>query len=281
MRSLFWSETSGNVCWWGDASTWIGAWERDSERQGIYVSARQSMVAFVLEGELLVELGPRRLTTSVARGGALVVNERTPFSYTMSSGSRLVVTETALVSSALGARAISPDRLPRRAAAVLARAWNRPDQLAKLGAFASDVARSSSGAVLQFEPVFNTERVLAVKRYLEAHFHEPLRLHAVAARFHMSHFYLSRAFTLTTGISPKVYLSALRREHFLRSLLASERRRSLASLALDAGFDDYAAFCRWTRSHFGRAPSRLLDAGEIDQLCTTRDELGGATLRAQ
>lgn len=259
MERLSWSEAAGNVCWWGDANTWVGAWEREHPRQGIYVSARPSMVAFVLDGELAVELGPRRHAVNVVRGGALVVHERTPLRYTMAGGTRLLMTEaTTIGAPGLGARYVAPGRVARRMAELLARVWGRPELHAGLTEAASELGASGAGTRLAFEPVHNTERLLAVKRYLEAHFQEPLRLREVARRFHMNHFYLSRAFALTTGVAPKVFVSALRREHFLRSLLASARSRSLTTLALDAGFDDYAAFCRWVKKELGAAPSQLL-----------------------
>jgi methylphosphotriester-DNA--protein-cysteine methyltransferase len=95
----------------------------------------------------------------------------------------------------------------------------------------------------------------------------------------MDAFYLSRGFTRSIGVTPKCFLQALRREHFLRSLLSTAGRRRLTALAFDAGFDDYAAFCRFVRRELGTPPSGLL-AEQTDQVLPSQPAPAAVACRA-
>jgi AraC-like DNA-binding protein len=260
MQRLSWREPHGEVSWSSLCGRWFGAWERREAYAGLYASSRQSMIAFLLDGEVDIELGPRRLGLGLRAGDALLIQRRTPFRYRMAAGTRLVVTELAGVhDEGLGLHRLPARRLPRGMSNLYARAWDDRAAMQRLGERGHE-ARALEARVLPFEPVHNSARILGVKRHLDMRYQEPLRLREVARAFGMDRFYLSREFAKTVGFAPMAYLQALRREHFLRALVADDRS-SLTRLALDAGFGDYPTFCRRMRRELGVTPSALQHSG--------------------
>ena len=120
------------------------------------------------------------------------------------------------------------------------------------------VARAIPRGLVPLETRHTTALMLAVKRYLEAHYALPLDLALLASRFGVDRYYLVRAYTRNFGLSPIAYANALRIEHFVWSLLEDAAPGKLVELAGDAGFGDYSTFCRRIRDRFGRAPSELV-----------------------
>src|SRR5262245_47954306 len=94
MRQISWPEAHGSVAWHQADGRWLGAWERERERAGVFASARGSMVAFVLDGAMEVDRGAGSM--SLRPGDALLIRGRPPFRYHMDPRTRLFVTEAAI-----------------------------------------------------------------------------------------------------------------------------------------------------------------------------------------
>jgi AraC-like DNA-binding protein len=258
MQRIVWSDSAGEVSWERVEESWLGRWERRCERTGHYASAQRSMVGAVLAGEMEVRLGPGGPGAVLRAGDALVIHAGTPFSYCMASGTRLTMTDIAQPNSAatdLGVVHIPHATLPRPEARALADGARAIGALMRL---ARDGTWHARGELVPLAMSHSTRPILRVKRHFDLHFREPLRVRDVATAFRLDPFYLTRHFRRVVGLSPKPYLQWLRFEYFLRSLLATPR--PILELALDAGFPDYATFCRRLRLMFGVPPSQLLHA---------------------
>jgi AraC-like DNA-binding protein len=123
----------------------------------------------------------------------------------------------------------------------------------------ANAALAAVNGVSCLEPIHNTPLMHAIKRELEAQYTEPVRIADLAARHHLDTHYLIRGFRRNFGFTPLAYVQFLRREHFLWELMRPDRRH-LLELAVEAGFGDYATFCRKLRGLCGRPPSQLLSA---------------------
>jgi AraC-like DNA-binding protein len=255
LRGLRWKTKDGVSRWFHRGERWVGAYESWRLRQGVYVSGKGPMMAFVLGGTVTSVMGPSRSRHVLRAGDALYIEARTPFAFD-SDTARMLITEVDRAPGAeLGLRRVPNAALPARVREWMRTAWGKPDDVLQAREMATASA-DACGAWTPFPSVHNTQRLLAVKRHLDETFTENVRLEDVARRFKLDPFYLSRAFSLTTGISPKFFVQALRIEHFLRAALAPSTR-SLTRLALEAGATDYSAFCRWTKQRYGAAPSEL------------------------
>lgn len=110
-----------------------------------------------------------------------------------------------------------------------------------------------------------TQRVDAVKRYIENHSAEPLDRAALAAvaGFSVPHFH--RVFSQQVGESPGVYIRRVRMERAGRKLRMGAV--DITEVALAAGYDSHASFARAFKRHFGLCPSdfRQLNCNEATQ----------------
>lgn len=256
LQGLGWASKDAATRWFARGNRWVGAYESCRERQGVYVSAKGSMLAFVLEGSVTTVLGPSRERRTLGAGDALYIEARTPFGFDLNAARMLITQLDREPGPELGLRHIQKEALPERVREWARCTWGNPDELL----LAEEMANASADARGEWSPfpsIHNTQRMLAVKRHLDETYTEGVRLEDVARRFKMDPFYLSRSFSQTTGISPKFFVQALRLEHFMRSAIVAGTR-SLTRLALEAGASDYSAFCRWTKQRYGLAPSELL-----------------------
>lgn len=256
LQGLGWASEDGATRWFARGNRWVGAYESCRERQGVYVSGKGSMLAFVLEGSVTTVLGPSRERRKLSAGDALYIEARTPFGFDLDTARMLITEVDRDPLPELGLRHIPNDALPERVREWARSAWANPDMLI-LAHEMANASADSRGVWSPFPSIHNTQRMLAVKRHLDETYTEGVRLEDVARRFKMDPFYLSRAFSQTTGISPKFFVQALRLEHFMRSAIVAGTR-SLTRLALEAGASDYSAFCRWTKQRYGLSPSELL-----------------------
>ncbi len=94
--------------------------------------------------------------------------------------------------------------------------------------------------------------VARAARYLAAHMHEDVSLDELSAAVGISKFYLCRAFSRDSGLTPHAYLNHLRAYH-AETLLAGGM--SAADVAVSVGFGDYSTFFRTFRKIIGRTPT--------------------------
>jgi AraC-like DNA-binding protein len=102
------------------------------------------------------------------------------------------------------------------------------------------------------------EPYLAVKRYLDESFPEPVTLAGLARRIPCSAPHFSAEFKRHFGIAPIEYVIKLRL-HCARMLLA-DRAQSIASVARAVGYDDENQLSRLFRRHYGSSPRSLRKA---------------------
>lgn len=94
--------------------------------------------------------------------------------------------------------------------------------------------------------------MLRAKAFLEAHFHEPLALNAIARALKVSPFHLSHVFSKESDFSLFSYLTALRMNR-AKDLLA-QGDLNVAEVANATGYDNSHYFSKIFRQHFGYAP---------------------------
>ncbi len=92
-----------------------------------------------------------------------------------------------------------------------------------------------------------------VRDYLHAHFRDKPTLEQIAAAVGLHPVHLCRAFPQRFGVTLGAYLRALRVDCAARQLVATER--SLADIALDAGFSSQAHLTRELKKHLGTTPA--------------------------
>lgn len=98
--------------------------------------------------------------------------------------------------------------------------------------------------------------------YIESHLNSDLSLEAVAAAAGVSRFHLSRAFTLTVGLSLGSYVRARRLSEAARAL--AEGAPDILAVALDNGYESHEGFTRAFRQQFDVTPDQLRAEARID-----------------
>lgn len=93
---------------------------------------------------------------------------------------------------------------------------------------------------------------VAIKRYIDLHFKEPLTLEQLSEEAHMSKYYLSHAFKREYGVSPINYLIS-RRISESKYLLA-ETDLSMSQIAQLLGFSSLSYFSQVFRKTHGTSP---------------------------
>lgn len=94
----------------------------------------------------------------------------------------------------------------------------------------------------------------AVRMELECNFTQKLNLDELAARYHVSRYYLAHIFKKSTGSGLKEYLM-LCRISFACQELASHINRPIGDIAEAAGFRDMSNFSRYFKQTIGMSPS--------------------------
>lgn len=90
------------------------------------------------------------------------------------------------------------------------------------------------------------------ERYIRTHLAPSIPIAELAriAGFSIRHF--QRTFAARTGESPQQHIRRLRLEQAAGAIVRS--RKSLLSIALEAGFESHEVFCRAFRLRFGHSP---------------------------
>jgi len=114
-----------------------------------------------------------------------------------------------------------------------------------------EVARARHPATEQKVPA----KVLAARRYLEAHFAEPTSLPGLARQAGLSPNHFCSAFRRWFGTSPIDFLIGLRLER--ARVLLRDRNHSIGRVARAVGYADPHYFTKLVRRRFGCPPSAL------------------------
>lgn len=96
-----------------------------------------------------------------------------------------------------------------------------------------------------------TPLVTQVLSYIAAHYHEPITLDALAAKFYVSKYHLSHEFSRVVGTGVYRYIT-LKRLLIARQLLAEGG--SPGSVCTACGFQDYTSFYRAFKAQYGISP---------------------------
>jgi AraC family transcriptional regulator len=158
--------------------------------------------------------------------------------------------------------------------ASLARLGDAPRRSVQLGGAAESIARKLYGELVRDDtasplaiegltlglcaellrvPFSAPAWVSRVREFLHEHYAEPLALADVAAVAGVHPVHLSRDFPLRFGTTLCDYVRGLRIDQASRALIATDR--SIAEIALDAGFDSQAHFTRHFKARMGTTPA--------------------------
>ncbi len=98
------------------------------------------------------------------------------------------------------------------------------------------------------------EKILAMRRHLEAHFTQTLLIRDLESTFHASRSWICKAFKKHLGCSPTEYLISLRLSH-ARELLP-DRTLTIHQIARSCGFSDIYYFSRLFKARTGMTPTQ-------------------------
>lgn len=96
--------------------------------------------------------------------------------------------------------------------------------------------------------------------YIEAHLHEKISVHEIAAAAHYSTYHYSRVFKALVGDTPKEYLRKRRLTLAAKRLLTEEV--GILELAIDCQFESQEAFTRAFKSMFTMTPAQYRKINE-------------------
>jgi len=127
------------------------------------------------------------------------------------------------------------------------------------------------------EPKSGVEQVV---RWMREHLGEELSMEEMAARAGVSPFHFLRTFRRFTGVTPALFLRALRLEEAKRLLLTTER--SVTDICFDVGYNSLGTFTTRFTQLVGLSPARLrrlgsgfrLEALAPERLSSSRPKVG-------
>lgn len=123
--------------------------------------------------------------------------------------------------------------------------------------FLIELCRAAPVSTDTVEQTFNP-RMENVRRYLERHFAEPIRLEKLCELSHLEKANLCRQFKNYTGLSAGEYLKQLRLAAALTRLRTTNDK--VLSICHDCGFSDVSNFNRTFRAAFGQSPGQYRKA---------------------
>ncbi len=226
------------------------------------VSTRSAELNVVLDGEVVIEVGPKKQIVRVQRGEACLVPRGLPHAVRVDRGGRVLMVDVRGPVADAGLRLVEAHALPRKPLATIDAAWRRGarDVFTTAWEAAEDiVGRLAATTPVAIEATAQTRRMARMKAMLESRFVDPPTLGELAAMAKTNDYYLLREFKRHFAFSPMAYVQFLRTENFVWELLAPRRPPSLLRLSAESGFGDYSTFHRRIREWAGRTPGRLLD----------------------
>lgn len=102
-----------------------------------------------------------------------------------------------------------------------------------------------------------------VRGYVVRRIAVPIAVRELAALAKLSPGHFSRAFAVSTGVTPRSYVIG---ERMRRAVTLLETPESLAEIAFQCGFSDQSHFSRLFRREFGTPPSRWRRQAHVDGL---------------
>lgn len=109
-----------------------------------------------------------------------------------------------------------------------------------------------------------SDRLSPVLEWLQSHYHQPIRIAAVAERFHISSRNLARWFQQELGVTPLQYLKNLRLEA-AKALLESSRK-TLTRIASASGFSSATALRNSFVQAIGTTPAEYRKRFGVDRI---------------
>jgi AraC family transcriptional regulator len=100
-----------------------------------------------------------------------------------------------------------------------------------------------------------------VRGYIDRHIADPIEVRQLAALAKLSPGHFSRAFAVSTGVTPHSYVIG---ERMKRAVALLGTPESLAEIAFQCGFSDQSHFSRLFRREFGTPPSRWRRRAQLD-----------------
>lgn len=97
------------------------------------------------------------------------------------------------------------------------------------------------------------QRIGEVLDYINRHYSEKLSLGGLAERLYLSESYLSRLFKNTVGMTFREYISRIRLNNAVESLLYTEK--SITQISQECGFENLSAFNKLFKKNFSCSPS--------------------------
>jgi AraC-like DNA-binding protein/mannose-6-phosphate isomerase-like protein (cupin superfamily) len=263
LRQLTTHRSSRDLRWTQDGTRSLRAYAVAADDEPCpCVSTRSGELNLVLDGELVLEIGPKKQIVRIGRGDACLVPRRLAHAVRVARGGRVLLIDVHGEAADNGPRIVPAHVLPARLLGAVDRAWGKSarEVFHATWEVAEDVTRRlSSREPIRIETTAGTQRMLRVKQILEARFTQPPSLDELAQTLKMNPFYLLREFKRHFAFSPLAYAQFLRTEHFVWELLGVSSRATLLERSADAGFGDYSTFQRRIREQFGRSPSLLVD----------------------
>lgn len=263
LRQLTTRRPTRELRWTNDGDRSLRAYAIDEDDESCpCVSTRSAELNIVLEGEVVIEVGPKKQTVRVRAGEACLVPRGQPHAVRVERGGRVIMVDVRGTSVEGGLRLLPAGALPGRPLHTLDRAWRGGvrDVFASAWEATEDVARRLGElAPITIETTAQSSRMARVKATLERRFADPPTLTELAAEVKLDSFYLLREFKRQYAFSPHAYVQFLRVENFTWELLGARRARTLLRLSTDSGFGDYSTFQRKMRAALGRSPSALVD----------------------
>jgi AraC-like DNA-binding protein len=220
------------------------------------VSSYSSELTILLDGEVIVEYGPVSQHVRLKPYEGCLITKGTPHRCYCTPGTRVVVVDVFADFGDIGVGKLNEDCLD---ASLLRRLEQYCEGSLDPTGFAECMwhAERQRPCIRSIEHTQSTQRMLSVKSYLEENFANPIHVTALADRFRQNIDYLIREFRKSFYFTPFAYVNFLRHQQFSWTRLQLGTREPLIRGALDAGFHDYATFCRKVRTKYGTPPSKL------------------------
>ena len=94
--------------------------------------------------------------------------------------------------------------------------------------------------------------------YIEANWHRPLEIEAIAAETGTSGRSIFRAFKQSRGYSPLEFIKHVRLQQARRMIEHADEATTVSDIAIASGFGDHGRFSSAYRQRFGELPSAAL-----------------------